>query len=393
MPRQTKGPRLYLRKGRKDSRTGATLPDRWFIRDGSKEVSTGCGLERLDEAERQLAAYIAEKWSPGAHASDPGRVLIDDVLTFYGMEKSKTLRTDHATNLGFVAHLLSYWSERPLSDVRSSSCKEYVAFRTKQKTRNGSRNVSDQTARRELEVLSAAIGVWDKEHHLSYRPKVTLPQKTEGHREALSRSDAARLLMAARGWRWKDGKWERVYPGDEEITGKLSSVNKNRAHLRRFILISLYTGSRSGVTMRLMWKPSPVDPWVDLEAGAIYRSGKRETVARNKRRPVVKLPHRLCTHLERWKRLDEKKGIACVIHHGKDRVSSVRRSFASCIRDAGLTDATPHWLRHTAATWLMEAGVDIWEASGYLGMTPEMLTRTYGHHRPDHQKSARRAFK
>lgn len=134
-----------------------------------------------------------EKCSAGAHPSDPGRVLIDDVLTFYGMEKSKTLRTDHAANLGFVAHLLSYWSERPLSDVRSSSCKEYVAFRTRQKTRNGSGNVSDQTARRELEVLSAAIGVWDKEHHLSYRPKShTTPEdrRTPGGAEPVGRREA-----------------------------------------------------------------------------------------------------------------------------------------------------------------------------------------------------------
>jgi integrase len=199
--------------------------------------------------------------------------------------------------------------------------------------------------------------------------------------------------MAALGWRWKNRKWEKVLPGDQKDTGKLSSVNTNRAHLRRFMLISLSTGSRSGVTMRLMWRPSPVDPWVDLEAGANYRSGKRETVARNKRRPVVKLPHRLCTHLEPWKQLDEQKGIACVINCGRDRVASVRGSFAACIRDAGLTEATPYWRRHTAATWLMETGGDIWEASGYLGMTPEMLTRTYGHHRPDHQESARRAFK
>jgi Phage integrase family len=49
---------------------------------------------------------------------------------------------------------------------------------------------------------------------------------------------------------------------------------------------------------------------------------------------------------------------------------------------------TPHTLRHTAATWLMQRGVPIWQAAGFLGMSAEMLERTYGHHHPDYLKGA-----
>ena len=49
---------------------------------------------------------------------------------------------------------------------------------------------------------------------------------------------------------------------------------------------------------------------------------------------------------------------------------------------------TPHILRHTCATWLMQNGADRWHAAGFLGMTVEQLERTYGHHHPDHQESA-----
>ena len=38
---------------------------------------------------------------------------------------------------------------------------------------------------------------------------------------------------------------------------------------------------------------------------------------------------------------------------------------ASCER-AGLEGVSPHTLRHTAATWLMQAGTDVWQASGFL---------------------------
>ena len=38
---------------------------------------------------------------------------------------------------------------------------------------------------------------------------------------------------------------------------------------------------------------------------------------------------------------------------------------------AGLAGrVTPLTLRHTAATWLMQRCVPIWEAAGFLGMSP-----------------------
>jgi glyoxylase-like metal-dependent hydrolase (beta-lactamase superfamily II) len=40
----------------------------------------------------------------------------------------------------------------------------------------------------------------------------------------------------------------------------------------------------------------------------------------------------------------------------------------------------------------MQAGTDLWEAAGYLGMTVEMLSARYGHHHPDHLSGARKAF-
>ncbi len=55
-------------------------------------------------------------------------------------------------------------------------------------------------------------------------------------------------------------------------------------------------------------------------------------------------------------------------------------------------NVTPHTLRHTAATWLMQAGVPVWTAAGYLGMSVEVLVNTYGHHHPDHLREAANAM-
>jgi hypothetical protein len=65
---------------------------------------------------------------------------------------------------------------------------------------------------------------------------------------------------------------------------------------------------------------------------------------------------------------------------------------ATAVRLAGIStehgNVTPHTLRHTAATWLMQSGAPLWEAAGFLGMSEKTLRETYGHHHPDYTRSA-----
>ena len=35
---------------------------------------------------------------------------------------------------------------------------------------------------------------------------------------------------------------------------------------------------------------------------------------------------------------------------------------------------------------MMQAGVDLWQAAAFLGMTVQILEKVYGHHRPDFQE-------
>src|SRR5262249_39277701 len=133
---------------------------------------------------------------------------------------------------------------------------------------------------------------------------------------------------------------------------------------------------------------------VDLERGVFYRraQGARET---KKRQPPVCLPDRLLAHLRRWQRL----GIAeqAVVEWNGKPIRSVRKAFAAAVKTVGL-DApgariTPHVLRHTAATWAMQGGGDLWQIAGFLGMTVEMLERVYGHHHPDYQRPPLRPWR
>jgi hypothetical protein len=74
-------------------------------------------------------------------------------------------------------------------------------------------------------------------------------------------------------------------------------------------------------------------------------------------------------------------------------VQSVKTAFKTAVRRARIPgNVTPHTLRHTAATWLMQAGVDKWEAAGFLAMSVEMLDQVYGHHHPDFLRTAAQAL-
>ncbi len=81
-------------------------------------------------------------------------------------------------------------------------------------------------------------------------------------------------------------------------------------------------------------------------------------------------------------------GAGAVVAYDGRSMKEIRHSFARAVERAGLKDVTPHTLRHTRATWLMQAGVDPWPAAGHLGMTLKTLEKTYGHHHPDYQKDA-----
>ena len=50
----------------------------------------------------------------------------------------------------------------------------------------------------------------------------------------------------------------------------------------------------------------------------------------------------------------------------------MKTSLKTAVRLAELEGKViPHTLRHTAATWLMQRGVPIWQAAGYLGMSAQ----------------------
>lgn len=356
MPRKAKGPRLYLRTYRNGERW-------WIIVDRRTERGTGCREHELAAAERSLAAYIAEKYQPRRAADRLDRILIADVVNVYLREHAP-----HTRNPSFIAAtaepILTWWGPKTLADIRGSSCRDYVTWRTSQtiRRRKAGRKVSEATARHDLKTLRAALRYFHAEYGpLPSEPKITLPEKPPARARWLTKAEAARFVRAA----------DRL--GSE--------------HVKRFLLIGLHTATRNGALLSLRWIPTTAGGWIDVDRGIIHRraEGSAET---KKRQPPARIPPKLLPWLRRWRARDMGRGISYVIHWDGVGVGKLRRSWATVRRHAGLgPDVTPHTLRHTAVTWQLQAGVDPWEVAGWAGMTLDTLDEVYGHHSPAHQKN------
>jgi len=67
---------------------------------------------------------------------------------------------------------------------------------------------------------------------------------------------------------------------------------------------------------------------------------------------------------------------------------SIRSAFQTACRRAGLTDVTPHALRHTFASRLVMAGVDLRTVQELGGWSSLELVQRYAHLSPGHKAEA-----
>ena len=383
MSRQSKGARLWLEPERKENgklRKRAT----WVIRDGARKIGTGFAREQRADAERALANYIAAKYQPSKQRDrDPAETLVLDVLNLYLTEVAPGHKRPDETKQR-ILKLADFWEQKTLDDISGDLCRDYVTWRVGQpwksskpeRTNRPARTVTEASARRELEDLRAAINHHVAEGRCTRMISIMLPAKSEPRPDWLTRSEAARLIWAA--WR---AKQKFRHHNTQRDVGK---------HIARFILLGLYTGTRHAAICGAALHPAIGRGYVDLDSGMFYRRAK-EVADSKKRQPSIRLNGRLLAHLRRWQRL----GISThsVIDWNGKPVRSIRKGFASAVRAAGLEKAaTPHILRHTAATWAMQNGGDVWQIAGYLGMTIETLQGVYGHHHPDYQADAAAAI-
>jgi integrase len=153
-----------------------------------------------------------------------------------------------------IGSLLPWWGDKTVAAINVASCRAYASTKTA------------QGAQGDLKVLRAAAMHWNKAHApLAVVPAFWLPPNNPPRERWLTK--AARLLRAAKPYQ----------------------------HLRRFILLGLYTGSRPGVLLALRWD--------QIDGEIMHRTPIGQRQDQKKRAPRVRLGRRIMAHLRRWRRL------------------------------------------------------------------------------------------
>jgi integrase len=203
------------------------------------------------------------------------------VLSIY-LDDCGERQSNQRTLFGRITRLNDFWGDFRLSEVTGDKCREYAQH-------VGRRGA----ARRDLEDLRAAINHHAAEGLHRAIVRVVLPPRGRPRDRWLTRDEAAALIRACRRAREAQTVHRGHRKGQTVFTAK-----ETLAHLARFILIGLYTGTRSGAILTASPYRGEGRSFVDLERGLFYRLAEG-AVETKKRQPPVPLPARLLAHMRR----------------------------------------------------------------------------------------------
>jgi len=225
--------------------------------------------------------------------------------------------------------LYQHFSGMPLNSLSRTDITAYIQ----------SRKVKPATIRRELGILKAAINWANKDLGWSIPNLVYLPPKSEGKLRWLTKQEYHALITAA---------------GD--------------SHLTPMICFAVNTGLRSGELLSLRWEQIHGDT-VIFQADQV-KSRKNQSVPLNTSAMSV-LAQVTNDHPE------------YVFTYRGRPVKDIKKAFATACKKAQLENVSPHTLRHTCASWMVQAGVSLAIVKEVMRHSSIEMTMRYAHLAPD----------
>ena len=297
------------------------------------------------EAKWKLDAYRSRQWDEA-----PSRTFEELMLAYLSATSDEKRSADKDRTR--TRHLLRLFKGRVLNELEGSDIRTYVVMRKEE-------GISNSTINRELALFSAAINYANREWEWNV-PNVAAGRKLKeppGRVRWITNEEAGALLEKA-------------------------SVLKRAPHLHDFILLALHTGCRSQEMLGLTWSR------VDLQADIIYleahqtKTGKRRSIPLNsKARSALVSRARY-----RARTCPDSPWVFC--NKAGERIQSVKKSFATACRGAGIEDFRIHDMRHTCAAWLVSAGAALAEVRDLLGHASITMTERYAHLAPENVRNA-----
>lgn len=324
----------------------------WYVRwwrDGKAQRVSTRTTDR-SEAEAFLSRLIAGTQEP----PPPDTCSIKQILEGYLEDRHERVAAHNTLQYACKA-LKRHLGELSVEAITVRRCRLYAdqrraeGYQVGPPERRVTKPTADGTIIRELVTLRAAIrwAIAQKWLRAQDEPRIEVPSAGPSRQRWLTRDEAQRLLDAC-----------------------------ERPHMKLFVALGLYTAARTGAILDLTWDE------VDFVGGIINFGEGRG----NKGRVPVPIAPPLRPYL-----LQAHSG-ACTSHvieqFGKS-IASIKTGFNAAVARAGLgDDVTPHILRHTAATWMIKAGVTTREVARLLGNTEKMVEEVYGHYAPDYLRDA-----
>jgi integrase len=330
---------------------GSTYYVFWY--DEGKRATEKLSLRTSDPmlAQKKFAIFLTEGKS--AFTAEEG-LTVETALDQYYKEHAAKEVVSLVTVENNIRHLKTFFKKKLIKDIGVPECHAYGSWR----------DVKPSTVAKELSTLKAAARHANKWKRLSLAdmPSIRLP-KIEVNKGVWLFPDELELLREA-----------ATTLIDEFIPFRTLS----------FIELCYYTGSRREAIESLTWQQ------VDLERRRISlaKPGERRT---KKRRPTIAIDPLLMPTLLRL----EKQRVSNWVLGANSRMDNWFRNVA---RRAGLeilterhgrrsAVITPHMLRHSRATHLLQDGKPLWAVAGLLGDSLATVEAIYGHHTPLHTES------
>jgi integrase len=351
----------------------------WIDELSGRHKRRSCGTSDRSEAEKELGKFLLERVVEETNTTPilpPDKYLIATALRWYAQERGPELASGEFLGRAIESLLKFFGPKSVVSHVTPEVCRRYARERVRTRrsyvTKDGKRKFNDintvplstGTSRRELGILSAAIGHAVKNGRLTSAPKVYLPKAPPNKTRYLTREEIELLLK-----------------------------NCVEPHVKLFVLLALNTGARKGALLELTWAQ------IDFTAKIINlnQEGRAQS---NKRRAIVPINDALMQALndQRAKLKDDadklrEKGEPAVltpyvISYRNGPIEDVKVGFRMACERAGLTNVTPHTLRHTAGTLMALAGIDLFLIAKLLGHTVQKTTELYAHFHPEYLRGA-----
>lgn len=266
---------------------------------------------------------------------------VKEALTHYCKEKEAGLSDQKRLNIA-VKHLCTHLGNTQLKDVDVLVCRKY-------RDKRASLSISESTIARELTVLRAAAFHAKKWKLIKYdqMPTFEIPSNLPKREIWLHKNEIMHLFANA----------------------------ENDEMLYIFVNLLYVTASRRAAIEELEW--TQID--FNRKVICLNKPGQKIT---NKRRPTVPMG----TLYPMLKRLHDKRFTPYVLGRKMDRY----RQFMELLEKSGLLNVkeidgrpagkiTPHILRHSRATHLLEAGMSIYNVAQLLGDNPLTVQKVYAH--------------